>query len=152
MILQKPYTEITSSAEMSQLAVLYQDIANQTSAAFFNWTEVTALDEIQNSKNFAIKENDQILAFVTFRQYPDRLEIMALGTSPSVVKRGFGKKVCEMLKNYANLHNLPVWLEVHELNKSALKLYLKCGFSVVQTRKGYYQDGASALVMTYRES
>ena len=152
MIFQKPHVELTSSLDFNRLAVLFQEIANRTPAAFFNWTQATALDEIQRAKNFAIQENDEIQAFVTFRVFADRLEIMALGTKPMFSKKGFGQKICAMLKKYANYHKLPIWLEVHERNQSAIALYLKSGFTMVQKRKGYYQDGGSALVMTYRES
>ena len=137
---------------MISLAVLYQEIANHTTPAFFNWTEASALIEIRSAKNFVIQEDNKIQAFVTFRTYADRLEIMALGTRPLLLKKGLGLRIFGVLKNYAKHHSLPIWLEVHEQNRAAIHLYLKSGFTVTRTRKGYYQDGGNALLMTYRES
>jgi ribosomal-protein-alanine N-acetyltransferase len=40
-----------------------------------------------------------------------------------------------------------VFLEVDEHNEPACRLYRNAGFSEVGVRKGYYQEGASALVL-----
>lgn len=136
--------------EFETLAKLYQKIAEVVSnRAFFNWTLQSALDELPKAKSLVIKSEKNILAFVTFRDYEDRLEIMAIGTDPTYLRNQMAQKVLDGVKTNAAQRKLSVWLEVHENNQTAVNLYLKNGFKVLNSRKRYYPDGGNALVMQF---
>ena len=62
--------------------------------------------------------------------------------------RGFARPLLDLhLRRLAGLGVRAVFLEVDEHNEPACRLYRNAGFSEVGVRKGYYQEGASALVL-----
>lgn len=71
----------------------------------------------------------------------------------SVIPKARGRKVGEILLNQA-LQELKMqsirsfFLEVEEVNISAIRLYEKMGFKTVHKKKHFYSNGASALIMT----
>ena len=103
--------------------------------------------EFSKSCTLILKRDDEIAAFLTYREYPDRLEIMAVGTNSRFRRLGLGCKVLTSLKSIAAERSLSIWLEVHENNQQAVKFYEKNHFQVIQTRKTYYSDGGAALIM-----
>lgn len=154
MTFQKPNSEVVlgTANDFEKLAQLYETIAASVSnKAFFNWNEEKATEEMRFAKTLLIKDQagKNIDAFVTFRDYEDRIEISAIGTNPKHLKMGLAQKVLEALKANAAQRRLAVWLEVHENNQTAVNLYLKNGFTVLNTRKRYYPDGGDALVMRF---
>ncbi|OFZ29825.1 MAG: hypothetical protein A2622_11470 [Bdellovibrionales bacterium RIFCSPHIGHO2_01_FULL_40_29] len=139
--------ELDLSARM-ELAQLYHRLGERF-PNYFNWSSETALQEFEKSKTFLVREAARIAAFITFREYDDRLEIMAIGTNPDFFMRGYGSRTLSFLQNFAMRRGLPILLEVHENNQSAVKFYKKNGFQVLGARKSYYSDGGTALVMKY---
>ena len=154
MGLQKTSWFVTEclSEDYESLASLYQSIAKLVvNRAFFNWSYETALSEFKEGQSLIIKDQsiNQVVSFVTFRNYPDRVEISAVGTNPKYLNQGLAGQLLVELKKNAAQRGLAIWLEVHENNISATKLYLKNGFKVLNTRKSYYSDGGNALVMKF---
>ena len=134
----------------SELAVLYAEVAlGASQKSFFNWTFDSALQELNVSKSLIIYHEHQLGAFLTFREYADRIEIMAVGTRQELLRQGYGTLIIERLKEYAAQRSVPLWLEVHENNQSAVKFYLKNHFFTINQRKSYYLDGGTALVMKF---
>ena len=121
--------------------------AQLISPAFFNWNFQTVLDELEKSDTLIVKKVELILAFLSFRTYPDRIEIMALATASSAARQGFGSNLIQALQLIAAQRRLPISLEVHENNQQAVNFYLKNGFSVIGSRKSYYSDGGDAVIM-----
>jgi ribosomal protein S18 acetylase RimI-like enzyme len=147
-----PNIKICSPADFENLAKLYQKLnLAVTNAAVFNWNHQKALDELNVSESILLLDplSLNIQSFVTYRIYPDRFEISAIGTDPELGQRGLAGKVLEVLQSKATQRDLPIWLEVHESNESALKLYRKFGFKLINTRKSYYPDGGHAFVMQF---
>ncbi|MBC7464761.1 MAG: GNAT family N-acetyltransferase [Bdellovibrio sp.] len=154
MTFLKPNFEVTEGRanDFENLAELYETIASTISnKAFFNWNQKKAEEEIAIAKTFLMKDemDGSIQAFVTYRDYQDRYEISAIGTNPKHLKMGFAQKVLTALQANAAQRRLAIWLEVHENNQTAINLYLKNGFKVLNTRKRYYPDGGDALVMQF---
>ena len=154
MTFLNPNSEVILSQpeDFQSLAILYQAIADSVSnKAFFNWSEKTALEEMRLAKTLILKDPVQqsIKAFVTYRDYDDRFEISAIGSNPKHLKKGYAQNVLQALQANAAQRRLAIWLEVHENNQTAVNLYLKNGFTVLNSRKRYYPDGGHALVMQF---
>lgn len=128
------------------LANLYAQLF-EIHGVFFNWSFESAMAEFKNSESYVLKDGLQIQSFLTFRAYPDRLEIMAIGTQSSFGKQGLASVLLAELQTLAAQRSIPVWLEVHENNLQAVGFYVKNHFSVLNHRKNYYADGGSALIM-----
>ena len=75
-------------------------------------------------------------------------EIHTIGVAPEVQRRGVGRELMDQLVHTADLLDGPMFLEVRPDNSAALGMYERYGFSVVGTRKNYYQpSGADAFSM-----
>lgn len=144
--------EICQKTDYPKLIQLYDKLSKSVSSpSFFNWDQKKVQDELQHSQTLIIKDDltAAIQSFLTFRNYQDRLEISAIGTDPAFLKKGLAQMLLKHLQANAAQRKLSVWLEVHENNQTAIKLYLKNGFAVLNTRKRYYPDGGNALVMQF---
>ena len=78
----------------------------------------------------------------------DFAELRSLSVLPSEQRKSKGWKLCQHCIEFCKKMLLKcIYLEVAIDNFVALKLYQKCGFETVGTRKNYYDDGKDAFVM-----
>ncbi len=111
----------------------------------FSWSLEKIQDELKSSEAWGWWVDGELRAFVLWREGLDVYEIMALGTAPEFRQKGAMKSL--LLHLIAGCQKA-VWLEVHELNSAAIKLYQHLGFQPSGIRKNYYSDGASAVLMS----
>lgn len=147
MTLDNGLVKIENENDFNSLANLYESISQQTSKAQFNWNKQSATAEFLVSETLGYFQASALISFLTYRTYLDRIEIMACGTIPNCQQKGTATKLLQNLKSIAAQQGLPISLEVHEFNAVAQRLYFKCGFQHLHTRKGYYSDGKDALIM-----
>lgn len=118
-------------------------------SAQFNWTDSSIELEIRQSL-FMVDEVDGVIrAFIAYREAGDDVEIIALATAASFSRQLIMQGLLKYFVEFFSKKSMAIHLEVHCQNIPALKLYQKCGFEPIRTRKGYYKDGADALVMYY---
>lgn len=119
--------------------------------AAFNWPEYLLRTELRNVTATLVFENQAgaLLGFLSFRQSPDFYEISVLATDPDAQKTGVQTQLIQYLQDLAAKQRIDILLEVHHENERALRLYQQRGFSLVHTRRNYYQDGAEALVLKW---
>ncbi|GAB0118230.1 hypothetical protein Acid7E03_23020 [Acidisoma sp. 7E03] len=78
----------------------------------------------------------------------DEAEILTLGTAPAARRRGIAAGLlAEALRQAAARGVRQVFLEVEVGNAAARGLYAAAGFTEVGRRRGYYANGADALVL-----
>ena len=89
-----------------------------------------------------------MVGFILSRMAAGEAEILSVAIAPAWRGRGFARPLLDLhLRRLAGLGVRAVFLEVDENNEPACRLYRNAGFSEVGGRKGYYQEGASALVL-----
>ena len=82
---------------------------------------------------------DRPRGYLIARSLGDEIEILFLFIDISFRRKGLGKKLLCELKTLAFRNNiLKIILEVSFLNKKAISLYEKTGFSELAVRKKYY--------------
>jgi ribosomal protein S18 acetylase RimI-like enzyme len=91
--------------------------------------------------------DDRMVGFIAgdFRPSENVAWIATVGVLPEFRQRGIGEALivaCEQ-----RLHMPEVRLSVRVSNESAIRLYLKLGYSKAGYWTSYYQDGEDALVM-----
>jgi len=85
--------------------------------------------------------------YASFRQGSQEAELLRLAVAPGERRRGVARALVS-----AGLHRLApagvrtCFLEVRTGNLGALAFYREMGFREVGLRRGYYRDGADALV------
>jgi ribosomal protein S18 acetylase RimI-like enzyme len=120
--------------------------------AQLNWKLESIVEILKSSRAIGFiqqAENStklEILAFIIFRDLKDISEVLLLGTKLEQQSQGLMKALFAKLKeDYQE-----IWLEVHELNIKAFRLYERELFNVDGVRPKYYTDGKAALVMSWK--
>jgi ribosomal-protein-alanine N-acetyltransferase len=111
----------------------------------FNWSEDLFRSEFENVRTWVLEEDSEIVAFACLRDVYDAWEISVLATHQDHQEAGCMQKLLKgLIEKFGRERHF--WLEVHEKNVPAQKLYQKMGFQHDGSRGGYYTDGSSALL------
>jgi ribosomal-protein-alanine N-acetyltransferase len=88
------------------------------------------------------------IGFILSRMAAGEAEILSVAIAPAWRGRGLARPLLDLhLRRLAGLGVRTVFLEVDEQNAAACRLYRRAGFAEVGRRKGYYDTGATALVL-----
>jgi [ribosomal protein S18]-alanine N-acetyltransferase len=86
--------------------------------------------------------------FILSRLIAGEAEILSVAIAPPYRGRGYARPLLDThLRRLAGLGARTVFLEVDEQNTPACRLYRRAGFREVGRRQGYYDSGATALVL-----
>lgn len=86
--------------------------------------------------------------FLMWRRLGEEAEILTLGVIPDSRRRGGADALLEAALAQAVGEGVrSMFLEVEAGNEAARALYAKHGFAQVGERRGYYKNGADALVL-----
>jgi len=108
------------------------------------WGKKEFQSEFENGAGWVLESPENGLeAFVFVRQNGDAWEITQLAVDPKHWGEDKAKRVMRTMM--VELSG-PFWLEVHELNDPARRLYENLGFREVGQRKAYYLDGGCAVL------
>ncbi|UYL08486.1 GNAT family N-acetyltransferase [Bdellovibrio sp. SKB1291214] len=111
----------------------------------FYWPADMLGAEMATAEAVGIFEGEELAGFILYREVPGAWEISLVATHPKFQRRGLMEKLIQHLIA-AKGQRRELWLEVHESNHSAQKLYEKLGFKLTGRRPRYYKDGATALL------
>jgi len=90
----------------------------------------------------------RLVGFIMSRLAADEAEILSVAIAPARRGRGLSRPLLDFhLRTLAGRAVRSVFLEVDEHNAPARRLYARAGFREVGRRKGYYESGATALVL-----
>lgn len=143
--------KIASPSEYSELSDLFLEIYQSvTNKAEFNWPLKNIQMELVLSTFLICRdESHRLCGFISYRDSVDVIEIMALGTASWARRKNVMELLLKKLQVHSRKASKPLMLEVHQLNKAAISLYVKSGFKQIGTRKKYYSDQADALTFQY---
>jgi ribosomal-protein-alanine N-acetyltransferase len=90
----------------------------------------------------------KLVGFILSRHAAGEAEILSVAIAPAWRGRGASQQLLILhLRRLAGLGVRSVFLEVGEQNTPACRLYRRAGFHEVGRRQGYYDGGATALVL-----
>lgn len=94
-------------------------------------------------------EGAEVLGYAGLDHGSDVADVMTIAVAPSARGRGLGRRLLDELETRARAGRAAsVMLEVRADNAAAIGLYDRAGYTVVSTRRRYYQPGdVDALVM-----
>jgi len=125
--------------------LMISEICQQLKSPHFNWPLEKLQAELQSSKGLVCEIQNQVVAFLLFRELMDVLDITALGVALSWQRSGRMGALFQALID-AHGKQKELWLEVHEHNLAACNFYEKWSFGVVGKRSKYYLDGGAAVL------
>lgn len=89
-----------------------------------------------------------LTGFIMSRLAAGEAEILSVAIAPARRGRGLSRPLLDFhLRTLAGCAVGAVFLEVDEHNAPACRLYARAGFVEVGRRRGYYESGATALVL-----
>ena len=115
------------------------------------WTPGVLFSELENenTKYVVIKEENDIIGFAGIWITPDSVELNNIVVRKDKRGNGYSKILLEkLLEISSKLEREYINLEVSEINKTAISLYLKYGFEKVGLRKKYYEGKFDAILMS----
>ena len=90
----------------------------------------------------------KLIGFILSRRAAGEAEILSIAIAPAWRGRKLSRSLLDLhLRRLAGLGTCSVFLEVGEHNAPAGRLYRRAGFREVGRRHGYYEGGATALVL-----
>ena len=90
----------------------------------------------------------KLIGFIMSRLAAGEAEILSIAIASAWRGRGLSRQLLDLhLRRLAGFGVRAVYLEVGEHNAPACRLYRRAGFREVGRRQGYYEDGATALVL-----
>lgn len=119
--------------------------AEQGLVPSFYWPQDLLGAEMATAEALGVFEGEVLAGFVLYRELPDVWEISLVASHPQWRRKGMMEALLRHMAA-AKGQGRALWLEVHEENVGAQKLYEKLGFREVRRRPRYYKDGASAIL------
>lgn len=142
MIILRPMTE----------ADLEEVMATEAASFSLPWNRDHFLHEMRSPMSFPLVADDGeggIAGFICPMQVLDEGQILDLAVAPAFRGKGIGRLLVERaLQTFMLQKASYVGLEVRPSNSAAVKLYSRCGFVATGRRKGYYEDGEDAILMS----
>ncbi len=137
-------------SKMAEADLAYFETAlKQDFDEFWNYSVLKQEFYGENTTYLVAKYDDEIVGFAGILTILDEANIMNIVTKQN--KRGLGIATC-LLQELINISKekgmKSITLEVNEHNKPAINLYNKFEFKKVGTRKKYYSNGDTAILMT----
>lgn len=141
----RPLTRKDSPAVM---ALVREIEAAQGLGAGFYWPQEELQGELWTAEGWGAFQGERLCAFLLYRFNPHAFEISTLATALKFRRQGWMEKLLVRAIN-ALSQEREIWLEVHESNQAAQKLYEKLGFSRVGERPNYYRDLKKAYLYSF---
>ena len=95
-----------------------------------------------------ITAGGKLIGFILSRIAAGEAEILSVAVARGWRGGGLSRQLLDLhLRRLAGIGVRSVFLEVGEQNVPACRLYRRAGFQEVRRRQGYYEDGATALVL-----
>ena len=108
------------------------------------FNKVNNIEEIISNKEIiGYYDNNKLVGFLIYKKIYEVIDLLYIVVDPIYRKHGIGSNLMEYL---IKLDYERIMLEVNTNNKSAIKLYKKYNFKIINIRDKYYGD-SSAYVM-----
>lgn len=140
--------KLTGSHKPAMRALVESIHAQQGLLPQFYWPADLLGAELATAEAVGIFEGHELVGFVLYRELEGAWDISLVASDPRFRRRGCMEQLFKYLIAAKSQDN-ELWLEVHEENVPAQKLYEKLGFREVRRRPRYYKDGASAILYSH---
>ena len=130
--------------DLNQIYLIEKDVFSNE-----HWTLEMVESELKNflrTTTWIIEESTVILGYCMMRVVCNEVNIINMAIKSSRQREGLGSLLLGYVLNQLP-NNSSAFLEVKEGNLSAINLYKRLGFNVINLRKNYYKDGRTALIM-----
>ncbi len=113
----------------------------------YAWYEFFFLCTARNGIALKALSGDRLIGFIAAdqRREEGHTIIVTIAVDPNYRRRGIGERLMREVETRSTLPRLQ--LMVRQSNLTALQLYRKLNYTIVDTWRRYYEDGEDAYVM-----
>ena len=118
------------------------------------WSEANIIETMNNpyASVYGIVCGEEIAAWAITYSIVDDMQIASFAVNPKFRRQGYGTKLLQQIVSKAKQEQNLLSLEVRVSNTPAINLYKKCGFSVLGSRRSFYENPTEdAYIMMYDE-
>lgn len=91
--------------------------------------------------------NEEVIGYCLYQVLFEQAEILRIGTHPNYQRQGIASEIFARLnEELKNQQVEALLLEVRADNIAAIALYEQQGFTIIHSRKGYYQVGLQSAI------
>lgn len=124
-------------------------IGNQIKPNFVNEYDIDKIELYDWLDLLVYEENDKVVGFIEFANNVGNIDIYTIAVDVNFKRHGIATKLIDYVKENYNYETIT--LEVRSKNETAIKMYKKNNFEVINIRKKYYEND-DAYVMQYKNS
>ncbi len=127
-----------TAAEVSAVAKLNQEIFSAES-----WSEQAFFESLSDASRlfWVAKEEDRLLGFCGLSWSFEQGDILNIAVRSDCRQKGVGEALLRAaIEAFRAQKGRQLFLEVRAANLPARRLYEKCGFAPIHTRRNYYQE------------
>jgi len=124
-------------------------IGNQIKPNFVNEYDIGKIELYDWLDLLVYEENDKVVGFIEFANNVGNIDIYTIAVDKNFKRHGIATKLIDYVKENYNYETIT--LEVRSKNETAIKMYKKNNFEVINIRKKYYEND-DAYVMQYKNS
>lgn len=127
-----------TAAEVSAVATLDQALFSAES-----WSEQAFFESLSDESRcfWVAKEGAVLLGFCGLSISFEQGDILNIAVDPAHRQKGVGERLLRTaLEAFGAMGGKQLFLEVRTSNAPARRLYEKCGFAPISTRRNYYQQ------------
>ncbi len=123
-----------AAGEYAKIARLQETCGIQT------WTPAELKIFLSQNDNFIVvaKKGKSVIGFAQTQWTPDAAELLSIAVDPSNRGQGVGQKLMRYVLERVSSISTEVFLQTAESNRSAQKLFERCGFQKCGQRPRYY--------------
>lgn len=126
---------------------LFNILGLQVNDNFVRLFDLKVLLSKETDKIFGFYIDDTLWGFIHIQVIYEAIDIINIVVDKDKRNQGIGNELLKYVLNVYKGNNYYIILEVDEKNSSAIRLYEKNGFSVIDKRLNYYKNGNNALIM-----
>ena len=123
----------------------FNELGRLVNSNFIKLFDLASLIASEKDYVYGYYEDDLLLGFIHISKVYEVVDIVNIVVDINNRKKGIGKKLIDYVCNIFDDVDY-IMLEVRSSNESAINLYKKCGFEVINVRKKYYGN-EDAIVM-----
>lgn len=126
---------------------LFNILGLQVNDNFVRLFDLKVLLSKETDKIFGYYVNNTLWGFIHIQVLYETIDVINIVVDKDKRNQGIGNELLNYVLNVYKGNNYYIILEVDEKNSSAIRLYEKNGFSVIDKRLNYYKNGNNALIM-----
>ncbi len=105
--------------------------------------------KVKNIEGLALEKDNKMIGFILAVYDENLAEIITIDILPDYRNKGYGKLLMKKIEDFSIVKGIDsIFLQVAETNITAINLYKKLNYEIINEIPDYYSDGTKAYLMS----